>query len=340
VTPRVTVVGTGTVGMATIRRIAEMDTVSLVSVVGRHAQAVHEVNDAFRAYSTSAQPEFFTSLETALQQTRPQALLVATCTALADVTPTIVTGLEHGTAVLCTSEELAFPDPSSLDTKHITEASRRAQRPVVAVGVNPGFVFDSLPIWLASARGPVRSMTISRIVDASVFGPRVQAGLGLGVNSEEFDAGVANGVIRGHVGFPESARILARHFGHSITRESETLTPILRTANDSHLRTAIESGKSVGVRQVARYWVSESPSPWLQFELTIHVDSLSAGLESQDDITIDDGEICRWTASPATGAISATSAQLVNLVQPALNMPAGLYTPVAVLGRSEAQVLA
>lgn len=336
----VSLVGTGTVGMAALRRLSASSVHRVVSVVGRRPDGQHLVDEVMAAGDATGSAPYFTSLTTALRQTRPDALLISTATRVADVAPLIVEGLSHGATVLCTSEELAFPDPDSADARAIAAASTTANRGVVAVGVNPGFVFDSVPIWLSSATGEPRSLVVRRIVDASVFGARVRAGLGLDVTAEQFEDGVAAGTIRGHVGFPESARVIARHFGRSITRESEALHPVMRDGKGPAAHSPHGVGTTGGVRQIAQYWTSDSAEPWLTFELDLHGDALSAGENSRDEILIDDGQTTVWTATPSAGAISATSAQLVNLIRPALQMGAGLYTPVDVLGRCRGGVSA
>lgn len=321
-TTSVTVVGTGTVGQATIRRLAAHTELDLVSVIGRNARGQGVVDDLTTAGGLPDRVPYFTSLETGLTQTAPEALVIATATRLADVAPLIIGGLEHDATVLCTSEELAFPDPQSEESVAILAASRKANKGVIAVGVNPGFVFDSVPIWLSSACGEPRSITVRRIVDASVFGARVRAGLGLDVTVEQFEEGVSQGIVRGHAGFPESARVIARHFGRTIMRESEELTPILGAQEVTS-----------GVRQTAHYWSADTSAPWLTFELDIHGDTLASEVTSRDEIVIDDGDVTVWTATPSSGAITSTSALLVNLIRPALQVGAGLYTPVDVLGQ-------
>ena len=339
-TTTVSVVGTGTVGLATVRRLASGDDVHLVSVIGRRPDGQDLVDQALADRAAPARVPYFTSLESALEHTTPDALLIATATKVTDVAPLIIGGLAHGATVLCTSEELAYPDPQSPQTAAILAASREADRGVVAVGVNPGFVFDSVPVWLCSAYGEPRSITVRRIVDASVFGARVRAGLGLDVTAEAFEDGVAAGTIRGHVGFPESARVIARHFGRSITGESETLHPVIRDDQGPGAPGPHGAGTTGGVRQIAQYWIADTTEPWLTFELDLHGDALAAGESSRDEIVIDDGQTTVWTATPSAGAISATSAQLVNLIRPALQMGAGLYTPVDVLGRCRGGVSA
>ena len=52
-----------------------------------------------------------------------------------------------------------------------------------------------------------------RVNDLSPFGPTVMASQGVGTTVEEFERGVADGTIVGHIGFPESIHLIAKAFG-------------------------------------------------------------------------------------------------------------------------------
>jgi len=65
--------------------------------------------------------------------------------------------------VVSTSEELSFPwlaHPKRLE--QLTQPQRRPQD-VLATGVNPGFLMDSLPLFLTSISERVDRIQISRI---------------------------------------------------------------------------------------------------------------------------------------------------------------------------------
>jgi hypothetical protein len=314
--------------MAALRRAVRDQQLTVAAVVGRSEVGRRAVSEVLSGLSAGGESLYFTDLDDALKATNPDAVLIATRTALDEVTPLVLTALEAGSTVLCTSEELAFPAPEDPLTIQLRAASVRAGKAVVAVGVNPGFVFDSLPIWLSTAYGPIHAVTVRRVVDAGVFGERVRAGLGLGVTAEEFMEGLSAGRIRGHVGFPESARIVARSLGRQITRGDEEFSTVVRESADPDLGFPIGLGRVVGITQHARYWIQEQPDPWLTFELRIHVNPQAVGWELRDEVVIDDGEQTVWSSRPSMGAISTTSAQLVNLVRPALTAGAGLMTPV------------
>ena len=50
---------------------------------------------------------------------------------------------------------------------------------------------------------------------------------GVGTTPEEFKAGVADGSIVGHVGFPESVRLISDTLGLGVDRVEQTLEPII-----------------------------------------------------------------------------------------------------------------
>lgn len=97
--------------------------------------------------------------------------------------------------------------------RRIDAAARDGGATVLGTGVNPGFLFDSL---LAAASGVCWDITAirgRRVVDVSDFGEAIHRRLGLGATLERFEAGRSAGAIAGHVGLPESIRMVCERFG-------------------------------------------------------------------------------------------------------------------------------
>ena len=91
---------------------------------------------------------------------------------------------------------------------------------VLGTGVNPGFVLDLLVVTLTGGCHSVERIEASRVNDLSPYGPTVMKTQGVGTTPEAFAAGVADGSIVGHVGFPESIHMISEALGLGVTASS------------------------------------------------------------------------------------------------------------------------
>jgi 2,4-diaminopentanoate dehydrogenase len=77
-------------------------------------------------------------------------------------------------------------------------------------------MLDALIVMWSSVCLRVDRIEAQRVNDLSPFGPTVMKSQGVGTTVEEFERGVADGTIVGHIGFPESIQLIARALGWEI----------------------------------------------------------------------------------------------------------------------------
>lgn len=265
-----------------------------------------------------------------LDELRPDVVLMATRSSLADVVDDLQLCVERSVPVICTSEELAMPSVHSFSRidQVLKEAERRGS-PVVAAGINPGFIFDALPLVLAGASWDVRSIEVSRVLDASVFRRFVHRSLGVGFDADEAEREIGAGRIRGHVGFRESSAIIADRLGVTLSRFEESITPVIATRPYRLGEYQIAEGLTAGIKQTAVGFVADEA--WIRFELSLHVDPASVGWVTEDRIRIDGLNPVDMVIRPGTHAIRTTAAQLVNTIPATLVAGGGLHTAAELL---------
>jgi 4-hydroxy-tetrahydrodipicolinate reductase len=211
-------------------------------------------------------------------------VVIATTTRLRDVIDDIELAVEHGSNVLVSAEEAAFPfmvDASAAARIDALAAARAVS--VAGVGVNPGLIFDALVLTLLGTAPRGCDIDVRRVVDISGFGSTVLRRLGVGDTSEEFDRAVERGDILGHAGFPQSMTIVADAMGLEIERIDKSLRPIVaREPLDVPGRFPIAAGQSAGVDQT--YTAHVEGRPWFTAHFYGHVDLPGLGLERTDDI--------------------------------------------------------
>ncbi len=268
-----------------------------------------------------------TDLSGTLDATRPDVAIVATSTRLVDVLPVLETIAATRTPIVCTAENLAFIRPGdSPAAARIVALAAEHGVPIVATGANPGFVLDLWPLTLTGLAWDVERLRARRIVDVSVFGPKVRASLGIDVTPAAFAAGLADGSIVGHAGFPESLRILAAAMGRELERVEVVSEPILAdrrlTLPDGAV---VDAGRTAGADQRATGWFDGQP--WLEVSMTLHVDPASAGLSPTDRIELEGRHGLTVTVDPGCRALLSTAAMIVNGLPRAIAAPAGVYRP-------------
>jgi 4-hydroxy-tetrahydrodipicolinate reductase len=246
---------------------------------------------------------------------------------LADVLPLLTAIAPSGVPIVCTAEDLAFiRAQDSPEAAHILDLARAHRIPIVATGANPGFVLDLWPLTLSGLAWDVERLRARRIVDVSVFGPRVRASLGIDLTPTAFRAGIADGSVVGHAGFPESLRILAAAMGRELERIAIDSEPILATSRialpDGGI---IEPGRTAGADQRAIGWFEGRP--WLDISMTLHVDPPAAGLTPIDEIELDGRHGLHVRVEPGFRALLSTAAVIVNGLPRAMAAPPGVHRP-------------
>ena len=261
-----------------------------------------------------------------LADARPDVALIATRSELDAVVPLIEMCARESIHVVCTSEELAWPDVEQPGAgASLQRAARDAGVVVAATGINPGFAFEALPLVLAGAAWDVSKIVVQRTLDASVFGRGVHRSLGIGYTEAEFRSAVRSRRVRGHIGFAESARIIADGMGLTIDRFDEEIEPVLADRVHALVGYTIEPPETAGVVQLATAWVGGQE--WLRFELALHVAPDAVGWETRDRICIHGENELDLTMEPGMPAVSTTAALLVNTVTAVLAAPPGFYPP-------------
>ena len=323
---RVVLVGFGSTNRAVLELGLTRPWLEVVGIVVRSADRDGELA-ADRVPGAPAELHCSTDLVGTLTATQPDLAIVATATKLVDVLPVLAAVAATGTPIICTAEDLAHIRPGDSATADaILALARDHAIPIVATGANPGFVLDLWPLTLAGLAWDVERLRARRIVDVSVFGPRVRASLGIDLTPEAFSAGIGDGSVVGHAGFPESLRILAEAMGRRLERIEVISEPILAI---SPLRlpdgAVVATGRTAGADQRATGWFDGQP--WLEISMTLHVDPASAGLTPTDRVELEGRHHLRVEVDPGCRALLSTAAMIVNSIPRAIAAPAGVHGP-------------
>ncbi|MBE9508087.1 MAG: dihydrodipicolinate reductase [Chloroflexi bacterium] len=233
--------------------------------------------------------------------------------------PQIIEILEAGLDIVSTSEELSFPwlaHPE--EAAEIDAVAKRAGKTVLATGVNPGFIMDSLPLSLTAICQQVDRIDVTRIINASTRRGPFQAKIGSGMTVADFETRMAAGRM-GHVGLPESVGMVFHTLGKKLARYESSIEPVV---TDRLVKTdyfEVQPGQVRGLKQVARGYTDEGAFMTLTFV---------AALEAEDE-----GDTIKITGLPnlevklkGTNGDIATVAIAVNAIRRVKEAAPGLVT--------------
>ena len=247
----------------------------------------------------------------------------------------VVACAEAGVNFVSACEELAHREPGrEADWDRIDEAAKRGGVSVLGTGVNPGFIFDFLVLAASGLCWDIGRITGRRVVDVSGFGQDIHRRLGIGYTLDEFNAGHADGSIAGHVGFPESIRMVVEGLGLTLDDAvAQEFIPYVATEPAPTLYGAVPDGSTEGFLHTARGCVNGEE--FMTLDLLLHLRPEEAGHEVGDSIDIEGEHPIRIRFRPGNDALYATSAHLVNSVPTVIDAPPGIR-PVSQLPAARA----
>lgn len=258
---------------------------------------------------------------------KPDVVCVLTASNLSEVAAPVEAAVKAGADVIGIAETLAYPWASDPGWAERYDALAREHGvSILGTGVNPGFVLDALVVLWTSVCLRVDRIEASRVNDLSPFGPTVMNSQGVGTTVAEFEKGVADGSIVGHIGFPESIGLIARALGWTIDRIDETREPIVTTVERATPHVKVAPGGVCGCRHTAKAYAGGE----LRIEL-VHPQQIHPGLEGQstgDYIRIFGDPDVNMQNTPEVPGGKGTYASVGNYIPLIGAAPSGLLTVV------------
>jgi len=265
----------------------------------------------------------FPDFACAQQQAGAHVAIAAANSLLGDEIPVIESAVAAGLNVISIAEEMAFPaasDPAA--ALHLDEIARDAGVTILGTGINPGFVLDLLIIVLTGVCRRVDSVYAERVNDLSPYGGAVMTTQGIGLAPEEFDAGLADGSVLGHIGFPQSVAMIADALGWELERVAQKREPIVAVKERRGAHVTVPAGKVAGCRHTATGYVAGAP----RIEL-VHPQQIEPGAEGQptwDLIRLRGEPDIEMRVAPEMAGGTGTASIAVNMTPLVHAAPAGL----------------
>lgn len=260
-----------------------------------------------------------------IKEVKADIVLLSTDSFVKNVFPQIKLIAENKMNCITIAEEMSYPyyDEKEL-AKEIDKTAKENSITVLGTGVNPGFVLDTLIITLSAACRKVKNIKASRINDLSPFGATVMRTQGVGTTKEEFEKGIKDGSIVGHIGFRESIPMISKVLGIDIDEIIETREPIISNTYRETPYVKVEPGMVAGCCHIGYGMKDGKAVITLEHPQQIHPEC--EGVDTGDYIDIEGDPDMHLTIKPETPGGIGTIAAAVNMIPQVIAWRPGLTT--------------
>jgi 4-hydroxy-tetrahydrodipicolinate reductase len=253
--------------------------------------------------------------------------LIATDSFTAKTFDKIKLVVEKGVNVISTAEEMAYPQAQEPElAAKIDELAKANGVSVLGTGINPGMIMDLLVVALTGAMTRVDSVIAKRVNSLSPFGKAVMEEQGVGITVEDFDKGVEDGTLAGHVGFAESVQMIADALGWKIDRFEQQMKPIVTNVDRKSKYGFAAAGDVAGVNMTGQGYVDGE----LKINM-IHPQQIEpemVGVQTGDYITLEGSPRIDMAITPEVEGGLGTIAMCVNMIPHVINARPGLRTMI------------
>ena len=312
--------GLGPIGAAIVKQVATRPGFKIVGAIdidpGKMGRDLGDVVGLPRRLGVKVTDD----ARTALKLAKPQLVVLCTSSSIKKVMPQIETILKSKTAIVTTTEELAYPGYTHIrQARQINAWAKKARVAMLATGVNPGFAMDALPIALTAVCERVDRVLVNRVQDARIRRLSFQQKIGAGLSTEQFQKKVDDGSVR-HVGLTESIAMIADALGWTLDRITDDVQPKLATLTVASEFLAVDPGYVCGIIQDGvGYRRGEGV-------IHLHMEAYLGAPESYDSVEIEGSPRLSMKFAGGIHGDVATASIVVNSIPHVLKASPGLHT--------------
>jgi len=188
--------------------------------------------------------------EKVLDTVRADVVLQATTAFIDEAFPQIMEALNKKINIVTIAQELFFPLGENVKkAKEINKKALDMGVSITAVGINPGFAMDIVPIVCSLPCWEIERVSVDRVVDFSPYGPDEMRHIGAGLSHQEFLKGAKEGTI-GHIGLLETAAMVAYCLGLTIDELKQKKEPLITRRGRKSEFVNINPGRVCGFKQM------------------------------------------------------------------------------------------
>lgn len=315
--------GLGAMGTGIVKCLVEREGVEIVGAASRRFGGV-DLGEAV-GLGRELGVKIFADPNEMLEKVEADVLFLTTESFVKAVYPQIMAAVKKKMNVITIAEEMLYPHVRfPRETKEMDVAAKANNVSVLGTGINPGFILDTLILALTGPCTKVEKVYAQRINDLSPFGVNVMNWQGVGFNPDEFEKGVNNGSIVGHVGFFESISLIADCLGWKIDEIKQERTPIVSKVYRETPFIKVQPGQTAGSIQIGHGIINGKKVITLEHPQMVRPEV--EGVQVKDKIVIDGEPKISMEIVPEIAGGIGTIAMAVNMIAHVIKAQPGVVT--------------
>lgn len=322
---KVIICGLGAMGSGMAKMLLQKKGIEIVAAVdsyeGKVGKDLSEVLGVGEKLNVKISGDFYK----AIGEAKADIVILAIDSFVKAVYPYIKFIVENKMNCITIAEEMAYPFTTDISlAEDMDRLAKENGVTILGTGVNPGFVLDTLIITLSAACRGIHSITASRVNDLSPFGATVMKTQGVGTTVEEFERGIKDGSIVGHVGFQQSIPMIAKTLGIEIDEIIETREPIVSNTYRETPYVQVEPGMVAGCAHIG--YGMKNGKAVITLEHPQQVQPQNEGVDTGDYIYIKGDPDLHMSIKPETPGGIGTMAVAINMIPQVIASASGLKT--------------
>jgi 4-hydroxy-tetrahydrodipicolinate reductase len=324
---KVAIWGFGAMGGGMAEMLLTKQGVDIVGVCDRHDTRVGKSMFEVLGVERGDRPEVIISsnIEDVVFPGACDVVLCATDSFTKSAFPRLKYCLEQKINVISTAEEMAYPQAQQPELAKELDAIAKANGvSILGTGINPGLIMDLLVVILTGCMTNLEHVEAKRVNSLSPFGHTVMEEQGVGITVDEFDAGVKDGTLAGHVGFEESIAMIADAVGWDVEKVETQMKPIITDVDRKSPHGFAAAGNIAGVNMTGQGFVGGQPI--IDMIHPQQIEPEQVGQMTGDYITLKGSPEVNMAITPEVEGGLGTIAMCVNMIPQIINADPGLKT--------------
>jgi len=319
-------IGMGPLGIKIAEFISQRKGIKTVAAVDKNPKLIgtklNTLNDNLSLGITIE-----SELEKTIKKSAPDVAILSTVSDMVRITPQVLEILKLGIPIVSTCEELSFPWKTAGSLAHqIDQIAKKHHVAVLGTGVNPGFLMDSLPLFLTSVCQSVESILVTRYQNAAYRRIPFQKKIGAGLTLTEFKNKKKEGTLK-HIGLTESIQFIAAELGWELDKIEDSISPVIAYEDINVYGSQVSKGCVSGVCQIGKGYINGEVKVTLTFQAAIGEEESYDEIEIKGSPNIKSRIVDGVNGDIATCAITINATKQILKAQPGLRTMADISIP-------------
>ena len=324
---KVIIWGFGAMGSGMAKMLLNKKGVDIVGVCDRHDTRVGKSMFEVLGLEKGDRPEVIIKdkIEDVVYTGAADVVLCATDSFTRNAFPRLKYCLEQKINVISTAEEMAYPQAQEPELAiELDKIARENGVSILGTGINPGLIMDLLVVILTGCMTDLSHVEAKRVNSLSPFGHTVMEEQGVGITMDEFNKGVEEGTLAGHVGFEESIAMIADAVGWKVDKVVTQMKPIQTDVDRKSPHGFAAAGNVAGVNMTGQGYVGGQPI--IDMIHPQQIEPEQVGVQTGDYITLKGTPEVNMAITPEVEGGLGTIAMCVNMIPQIINAEPGLKT--------------